>query len=660
VVVATARAEPLPALEELLAAPVQLRRELADVHPRVFLDAGGLERLRARTRGPLSEAWATRLQRLTAIRVPPPPPPGPQARRAQNGVALALAEVALAAAVDRTPALLSAARAYLLAAIEYEPWGYVSNKPNVDLAAGHLLYTVGWAYDLLHADLSPDERQRVRGSLARHAGLVADHFAPKPGRRFAYTQNHDFIPTAGLGIAALALFGEVPEAPRWAALARAHQHRTATLLSPDGFFYEGFEYWIFSAPWLIHFLDAWEHATGESLWELGPYRRWPLFVAHTVLPDGAAVFDFGDVWEGPATRARRGEDAARVYPDDRGGATGGMQSNYGVLHRIAARLDEPSAHAVAERLLAFGHTNQEELWAWLWRDASLERHGRATGATLEAVPLVVHFADSGVAFGRTSWTAEATAWAFKAGPPQGHRIATRLPALPDVRLSSGHVHPDVGSFILFAGGRYLVGDTGYAGRPAARDHNTVTVDGRGQGAEGTHDVWRALPYATLTDIRLTAVELTPRRAVLRAACAAAYAPEVGLARFDRTFVFQAPDTFRIVDDLVTDRPRSFAWHLHADAPFAGTGARYSLAPAPATDAAASSPAPQVGLDITVHAPRGVRGRTAETEIVGPGPPGAVEAGTPQPRGYELVLHPPGPARRMRFDVRLRVRRPRRP
>ena len=38
------------------------------------------------------------------------------------------------------PAYLAAAKKWMLAAIDYEPWGYTFDKPNTDLAAGHLLY----------------------------------------------------------------------------------------------------------------------------------------------------------------------------------------------------------------------------------------------------------------------------------------------------------------------------------------------------------------------------------------------------------------------------------------------------------------------------------------------------------------------------------------
>ncbi|HXG54299.1 MAG TPA: DUF4962 domain-containing protein [Vicinamibacterales bacterium] len=403
--------ETVPTFDELLTHKVALKPELVGVHPRVFVTKSGLARLRERARTTHRAEWSKVLANLAALKSAPPPVPGPQERRSQNNAAFAIAESALAYAVERKPEYLTAAKAWTLAAIDYEPWGYTYSKPNTDLAAGHLLYAIGWAYDLLHDEFTPEERSRIRVSLERHANLVYDAFAPKAGRRHSFTQNHDFIPTAGLAVAALALIGESKDAERWAALARAHHHRTGQLLSPDGYYYEGFEYWIFSTPWLVHFLDAWEHSTGESLWNRDLFRHWKTYLAHSLLPDGQSVFDFGDIWEGALTRAKAGGDYGRVYPG------GTLQSNFNVMYRVAARLGDPQAQAVAERYKSFGHSNLEEYWTLLWRDAALRPSPIAT------VPLAHHFKDSGVVYSRTSWDRSATAMAFKAGPPEGHRVA---------------------------------------------------------------------------------------------------------------------------------------------------------------------------------------------------------------------------------------------
>ncbi|HUG53337.1 MAG TPA: DUF4962 domain-containing protein [Vicinamibacteria bacterium] len=624
--------EDIPAFSLLVSRPVRLRPDLAGVHPRVFVTAAGLEELRRRARTTHREQWQKVLGALPALAGDPPPPPGPQARRSQNNVAHAITGVSLAWAVERRQDLLAAAKKWTLAAVDYEPWGYTYSKPNVDLAAGHLLYAIGWAYDLLWHELTEEERGRIRASLERHADLVYQHFTPsEKRRRFEFTQNHNFIPTAGLGVAALALMGESPRAERWAAAAYAHHHRANQLLSPDGYYYEGIEYWIFSAPWLVHFADAWEHATGESLWELGPYRNWKLYIAHVLLPNGQDAFDFGDAWEGPLTRERRGEEIGRLYPG------GPLQSNANLLYRVAARLRDPETQAVADRCRALGHTSLEEHWSLLWRDASLE------AAPMDRLPTWHRFPDSGVVFHRTSWGADALAFAFKAGPPEGHRAARLLAHVPEWRQSTGHAHPDAGSFIVWTDGRLVVGDTGYAGRPQARHHNTVVVGGFGQGLEKEHDTWEGMDRAALGGIRIEEASLSPSSVRIVAEIAAAYPPPAALSGFRREFTFDAPGRFRVRDRIGTAEDRRLEWFLHADRPFQVEGRSFR-------DASSATV-----LQGRVTLPWPARLRTGPTVLTAPGQPGSIEQGREDQRGYELVIEPPTASRTAEFDVSFDVK-----
>ena len=631
-VCARAATDEVPTFAELLSHPVALTPALVGVHPRVFVTSDELAALRQRARTTHRAEWTQVLATLPALNGDPPPPPGPQARRSQNDVAFAVAGVSLAWAIEQDPKYLAAAKRWMLAAIDYEPWGYTHNKPNVDLAAGHLLYALGWAYDLLYHQLTDAERGRVRASLERHAGLVYDYFRPGGGqRRFEFTQNHNFIPTAGLAVTALALMGESPEAGKWAALARAHHHRAGQLLSPDGYYYEGMEYWIFSTPWLVHFLDAWEHATGESLWDRDLFRNWKHYLAHSLMPDGQTVFDFGDIWEGPVTRAKGGVEYDRVYPG------GTLQSNYNVLYRVAARLRDPEAQAVAERYAAVKHSNLEEYMTLLWRDAELKP------APMSSIPLARHFEDSGVVFVRTSWNADALAFAFKAGPPEGHRVASLLPKVPEWQLSSGHAHPDANSFIIWAHGRYLTGDTGYSGLVSARQHNTITVGGVGQGIEKEHDVFRAMPYAALDRTRILAVDLTSGRVKIVGEASSSYPETAGLSRFTRTFTFTAPDRFTVDDEIDTATARTIEMYLHADRPIRGAAWQFQLGPS------------DVWLETAVKAPSGSRADVGGTELRAPGQPGSIEKGEVEQRGFELKVSTPAAAS-TRITTEMIVRR----
>lgn len=617
-----------PLAELMRSRSSSLRAEFKGVHLRVYLTDRELEGLRQKARTTHRGLWQRALRKVRALAVEPPPPPA-QERRAQNEVGLGIAEAAFAYKIEGDPKYLAAAKKYLDAAVRYEIWGYASNKPDVDLAAGHLLYGMGWAYDLLYHDLTEAERARYRAKLVRQARLMFDHFKPKPGKTYAYSQNHTSIPIAGLGVAAYALHDEVEDAPQWAALARAIFDRVLATYSTDGYFYEGFEYWIFSTPWLIHYLDAHAHATGEDLYDRPGLRRMHKYVAHAMLPHGDDAFDFGDMWAGAETRAKRGKDYARSHPG------GGFGSNYNLLYRLAARFQDGEALGVAQWLEGLGQNSAEEFWSLVWHDAALD-----------PVPIAKqqpwhYFPDHEVVYWRSDWSPKATALAFKCGPPEGHHTAPLLEKFPDWRLSAGHAHPDANSFILFANGRYLTGDSGYAGIPLTVHHNTVLVDGKGQGLEGKgHDAWQGVPYERLDRTRIVEAKLGKKSVLIRGDATASYMPGVGLARFERRFEYTPEAGFTVTDTLRADEPRVFTALIHADEKIAADGERRFRIEA--GDAA---------MSVQVVTPADARTEIEPNELTAPGPPGKVDQGERVVRGQRLAVSTP-PATSAQIVIRL--------
>jgi hypothetical protein len=614
-----------------------LRAELRGVHPRVFVTDKELGELRQRSQTTHRELWQRALAHVRALNADPPPPPAEQ-RRQQNEVGIAIAEAAFSYKIQGDQKYLNAARKYMDSAVSYDIWGYANNKPNVDLAAGHLLYGLGWGYDLLYHDLTEKERARYREKLIKQAQLLADYFKPKAGRTFAYSQNHTFIPIAGLGIAAYALYDEAPEAPAWAQLARAIFDRVLATYSQDGYYYEGFEYWIFSTPWLVHYLDAHAHATGEDLYDQPGFRLMHDYVAHSMLPSGAYVFDYGDIFEGPLTRAGQGQDYPRTHPGGR------FHTNYNLLYRLAQRFKSGEAQGTAQWLQSFGQVNAEDFWSLVWYDASLEP------VPIERQPTSHYFPDHDVFYWRSDWSPKATAFSFKCGPPEGHHTEAMLRQFPDWRLSSGHAHPDANSFIIFARGEYLTGDTGYAGVPMTEHHNTLLINHKGQAREGSgHDVFADVPYEVLNRIRIIEVKVERDRVVVRGDATAAYESELGLQKFVREFVYRPSSGFTVTDEVETLKPAIITFLLHADDSIGKVGdEQFSIKVGPAVL--------KIEPSITQHSsPLGTLQSTIEANgVTAPGPPGAVDKGERQTRGQKLLLSNSVPTTKEKFTLRLRI------
>ncbi len=620
-----------PLFELMRGSKSSVRPDLLGVHPRVYVTEKELEELRQRSRTTHKEVWQRALLQVRALKGEPPPAPA-QARRDQNEVGLAIAEAAFVYKIEGDKKYLNAALKYMDAAVSYEIWGYANNKPNVDLAAGHLLYGLGWAYDLLYHDLSEASRLRYRDKLIIQARLLAQYFQPKAGRTFAYSQNHTFIPVAGLAVAAYALYDETPEAPEWARLSRAIYDRVLATYSQDGYYYEGFEYWIFATPWLVHYLDAHAHVTGEDLYERPGFREMYRYVAHSMLPSGQYVFDFGDIFEGPLTRAGKGEEYPRTHPG------GHFHTNYNLLYRLAQRFQSGEAQGVADWLKGLSQVNAEEFWSLVWYEPEVK------SVPVEQQETWHYFPDHEVLYWRSDWTRNATAFAFKCGPPEGHHTALLLRKFPDWRLSSGHAHPDAASFIIFAQGQYLTGDTGYAGLPMTEQHNTLLINGKGQAKEGdAHDVFTDVSYERLDRIHIEGVKVERNYVVLEGDATAAYEPEVGVRRFVRHFELTAAQGFTIRDEVESVSPALITSVLHADQKIdKEAGNRFGVS------------MPGVKLLIEAVEPKRVQSAIKKNTVTAPGPPGAVDKGERQDRGQKLLLSTVAPATSAHFLLRLKV------
>lgn len=615
-----------PLVDLLATLPASLKPELANVHPRVYFSDAELGSLRQRAHGSGAAEWKRITEHIRALDVPPPPPPA-EARRAQNEVAMGIAEAAFAYRIDGDPRYLKAAIRYMDTAVSYDVWGYAFSKPNTDLAAGHLLYGLGLGYDLLYHDLTPEQRDRYRAKLARQGHLMYQAFMPKPGRVYAYSQNHTFIPMAGLGVAAYAVYGEVPEAADWARLARAVYQRVLQTYSHDGYYYEGYEYWIFATPWLIHYLDAQKHAAGEDLFNQPGLHNMYLYAAHAQLPGGKDDFDFGDVYDGPISRAGKGEDYERSHPGRH------FLTNYNVLYDLAREFHDPKAQGVADWMRDTLHqVNAEEWWSLVWRDDAVKP------APITSLQPWHRFPDIDVVFWRSGWDANATAVAFKCGPPEGHATTQLNQRYKDWRLEDGHVHPDVNSFILFARGKYLTGDSGYAGVPRTVEHNTLLVNGQGQGEEGTHDAWHGLPYTQLDRIRIVSAEMGPKGFTFVGEGAAAYDASLGLTKFQRTLTLNGSGKLEVQDAIEARQPATFTELLHSDTTIGQSGAEQFVIPK-------ESPA----LRATVNAAGAeLATRIEPNTVMGPGRPGSVDKGTPEQRGERLEVTTKTPATNAQF------------
>ncbi|PYS57538.1 MAG: hypothetical protein DMF76_21950, partial [Acidobacteria bacterium] len=242
------------------------------------------------------------------------------------------------------------------------------------------------------------------------------------------------------------------------------------------------------------------------------------------------------------------------------------------------------------------------------------------------------------------WTKDATAFAFKCGPPEGHHPASLLPQFPDWRLSDGHAHPDANSFIIFARGRYLTGDSGYEGVPMTEHHNTLLVNGKGQAKEGLgHDAFAGVPYERLDKIRIVDVKVEDNRVVLRGDATTAYDPALGLRRFLREFEYTSAGAFTVRDEVETLNPAVLTSLLHVDDHFEKKDANKFVVNAAG-----------ISLLIEISEPKESKAALEANALTAPGPPGSVDKGERQERGQKLSISTTMPTKAVHFVMHLQI------
>lgn len=486
--------------------------ELAAQHPRMFFTAEDIPTMRRRLQDERVQAFYRLAGPIT--RTPPAFVPG----RRNGGAFRGLTSYALSQVLEPSPEKLAGLIEWLETATTYDHCG-------VDLDAEYFMEGVALSYDWLRDELPEDLRARLRDTIRRQASVLYEaSVAGHTGGGLNFQQNHYWYAHLALVLAAAAVYDEVPEAREWLAWGWDRAERTFITFSPDGSFHEGPSYWDFSMPTLYMLVSLYEQLSGVSV-------PW----ADTGL-NGQAVFRFHHLYPGLERSAPLEDSSWRI-----------ARPPISLILWEARRYRDPVVMGIARRLITGPGTGAFNL---LWLDETVE-----STDPLEALPVAQYYPDVETAFARTSWDDDATSVALVSRPLGGHLYAEICDRYGI--SGTGHNHPEQGHFVLFGNGEVLAHDPGYTYEKLTRNHNTILVDGQGQFGDG--EMWpspkpgRAQITGFVNDGDVTIIAADP---------SSAYPDDLGLSRFDRTFVLAGPELAVVYDRLAADQPRTFSWLLH--------------------------------------------------------------------------------------------------
>jgi hypothetical protein len=531
-------------------------------HPRLFLNAERLERIRKEIRSSQTEMLASLVKQADVIAASHPPAylskpdlSGDQ-QNWEMPVGANMPYLELAFVLTRDAKYLASLQEWIMASCNYPTWG-LNAYDGGDLAAGYQLLGLALAYDWLQHDLDAKLLETIRQTLIRRGRQMrkqSDIFYWEK----TYLQNHMWVSLAGLTAAAFALMDDPEvgaEVRPWFTHSLEKFRRTEELLGPDGASHEGTTYYSLGIDALLKFwnlaADLSDQKPASSWWKNTGYYRLYMALPRNSWTPANDVVDFADSiradWVGP---------------------------DY-YLHRLAAINRDGYIEGLA-RATAPISTCGGFGACWLnliWFDPGVQTRPENT------LPTMRHFADMEIVSSRSGWSGDESLVAFKCGPGLGH-TATRL---LDYDAGSAHAHPDANHFVVFGNGEWLIRSDNYRFK-GTDDHNTLLIDGKGQVGEDEPTFNNRRQASVGSWFRATEqVKAKANPHIVTAQSNAvfdymvgdateAYRPAAGLRHFVRQMVFLKPDVLIVADEVETDGSHDIELRFHPQIPATPDGA----------------------------------------------------------------------------------------
>ncbi len=503
----------------------KMRPELVGQHPRLYFTKEDIPAIRARANGP-SRFFLEAMKRAFGPYVGQDVPADmPAWKRYVYGFwGLTSLDILYVATGEQRYADTAKKWAMWLVS---DHWWVRSNLAHMDALSG-----LAVTYDVLYDQFTEAERQAIRQSIYEGVDFISQRFFEPSYWTRDYQNNHMHNRLHGLANGAFAIYGDDPDldVQKQADLAIAQILNVARWLPEDGSQHEGPGYWTFGHNWVARFVHLAEHVTGMDIVGMNPhFTNAHYFRIYMTTPGWKTKFGIGDTKEGFGA--------------------GALSS----LCRSIAEAEDPWATSVLHEWMEMYPDGFYRFpgWGLLWYDPTIQPR------PVSELPLYRFWPDLEMFSIRSSWDDEAAGFAFKCGPPGGHKMQQLR---GDRWVNVAHDHPDQNHFLLFAHGKMMAQDDGYPKPKLTQSHNTLVIDGKGQPEEGG-DWQQPFPYeqtGTLRDVFLAGSE----------AYAAGDASRLyeGVDEFVRHVFFPDGDYLVVLDELVGsgDGEHDYEWRLHKD------------------------------------------------------------------------------------------------
>ncbi len=242
----------------------------------------------------------------------------------------------------------------VLMACSYPTWGtgmpdQSVEGPNMDIPAADLINAISAAWDWHPGIWTPAEKEQLLKAMAEkvHSMLVGVYGGAYWSK--APTINHNHISVSALGLAGVAFYDDIPEAPEWLAAARLNFQTVAASLPADGSSGEGFSYWSYGLSRILRYIEGTRGVIDSAeLYKAAFLRNAGNARLHASTSGFDSVLPWGDAY---------------------------LRDLYGpqhILYAVAAANGDPTAQWLAQHLpFEMVNGDLENIFLALWRNPAL-------------------------------------------------------------------------------------------------------------------------------------------------------------------------------------------------------------------------------------------------------------------------------------------------
>lgn len=525
-------------------------------HPRLFFTAADISALQAEANASHRDIWEP-IKNYTQSQLGTKPQVNSVSRlqlETYRNFGNQLIAFAFTCVISQQPNYCDLAKTYLLTFAGWQQWGEANQR---SLGLAHMLMGNALAYDWLYNQLTPDERQTVRQSLAgwsqklyEASTKVETVTAWNNWWRDAYAQNHYSTIHSALGMAGLALLNDDDRAPGWVSYAADRLTRVQSLQNgiDDGTWHEGMGYQNYDLTMSLPFWVNLKNVTGVDLFAPNYLKNYTYWRIYNHLPNTVQfIMAFGDFgwWWGNSYKAQN------------------------ILRFIAHQYSDGHAEWMAQQLIA-ADGRQADVQAAPWYVFEFLYYDPSIAAQPPTdLPLSRVFPDLEGVIWRTGWGPNDLVFGLKTGAYGGRYAFNAFtqqqypwdPPCPSwsCPLNEGHDHDDTNTFYLYKSGAWLAPETADVHNYATRFHNTLLIDGKNQYRPRQS---RDPQQFVGSDGFLAATASTPNFDTVAANATRRYRNIKGLTDFTRYVVFVRPDYLVMLDNMAADSPHRYQWVSH--------------------------------------------------------------------------------------------------